>query len=487
MMTLGVKQDDAVDQPEGQKKVVKAGTTETTVALALVTAMFAVFAWRMGVANMFGTMMATAHDPILNTVLFLMAVIIIAGAFTPLISDFGIVSIANHAVSRWRHICRRFRPRAIPTVGIMFQRKRSTMSSHRTRCPLFQMSALLLSVVLLTAGCAPEVSPSQEVPFVLPGSLIDNAEYASRRARLMDEVPDGVAIIPGATSRVADYQFFQNNDFLHFTGVDAPNAWLVVDGVNRASTLFLTLDEHDARGEGIPAELAVTPAEYTGIEQALPVEQMEGFLADLVGQVDAFCLSHRPEELHRMNTNEVYGAFRRTVMENPMDGRLTRELQLAERLTQLYPGVEVRDCFRTIQVLRKVKSPAEVELVREAARIGVAAHLEFMRATEVGMPERALAALFEFVSKREGAQELAYETIIMAGEHHPWGHYHRHDHTLQDGDFIILDAGPDYAYYNADISTTFPANGRFTPEQRELYELGLGIRQVCLDNYRAGT
>ena len=75
----------------------------------------------------------------------------------------------------------------------------------------------------------------------------------------------------------------------------------------------------------------------------------------------------------------------------------------------------------------------------------------------------------------------------MAGDHHPWGHYHQHDRTLEDGDFIILDAGPDYAYYNADISTTFPANGRFTQEQRELYELGLGIRQVCLDNYRAGT
>jgi Xaa-Pro aminopeptidase len=303
----------------------------------------------------------------------------------------------------------------------------------------------------------------------------------------MDEIPDGVAIVPGATSPIAGYQFFQSNDFLYFTGVEAPNAWLVVDGVNRVSTLFLTLEEHDARGEGIPPELALNPVEYTGIEQALPVEQMDSFLMDLGRRVGVFYLSQRPEELHRMNTGEVYGSLQRTVMENPMDGRLTRELQLVERLKQRYPGVAVRDCFRTIQVLRKVKSPVEVALVREAARIGVAAHLEFMRSTVVGMPERALAALFEFISKREGAQELAYETIIMAGEHHPWGHYHRHDHTLEDGDFIILDAGPDYAYYNADISTTFPANGRFTPEQRELYELGLGIRQVCLDNYRPGT
>jgi Xaa-Pro aminopeptidase len=303
----------------------------------------------------------------------------------------------------------------------------------------------------------------------------------------MDEIPDGVAIIPGATSRVDDYQFFQSNDFMYFTGVDAPNAWLVVDGVNRESTLLLTLDEHDARGEGIPTELALNPTEATGIEHALPVEQLESFLAGKSRDVRVFYLSHRPEELHRMNTNEVHRAFQRTITENPMDGRLTRELQLAERLKQKYPRVEVRDCFHTIQVLRKVKSPAEVALVREAARIGVEAHLEFMRSTEVGVPERALAALFQFISKREGAQELAYETIIMAGPHHHWGHYHRHDRTLEDGDFIILDAGPDYAYYNADISTTFPANGQFTVEQRALYELGLGIRQVCLDNYRAGT
>jgi Xaa-Pro aminopeptidase len=363
------------------------------------------------------------------------------------------------------------------------------MRYSRTRSSLGAVATVVWLPVLLAplTGCSPHASPQEEVPFVLPGSLVDNAEYASRRARLMDEIPDAAVIIPGATAPIADYRFFQSNDFLYFTGVEAPDAWLVVDGVNRVSTLFLTLDEFDARGEGIPAELAVDPAAHTGIEQARPVEEMDAFLSDLGRRVGVFCVSQRPEELPRMNTNEVYGAFRRTVTENPLDGRLTRELQLVERLAQRHPDVEVRDCFRTIQVLRKVKSPAEVALVREAARIGVEAHLEFIRSTEVGMPERALAALFEFVSKREGAQELAYETIIMAGAHHPWGHYHRHDHTLEDGDFIILDAGPDYAYYNADISTTFPANGRFTPEQQALYELGLGIRQVCLDHYRAGT
>jgi Xaa-Pro aminopeptidase len=353
--------------------------------------------------------------------------------------------------------------------------------------PIIRTLVLLSSLPFSVGGCSLDETQTQEVPFVLAGGLVENTEYAIRRQRLMDEIPDGLAIIPGATSSIAGDQFFQSNDFFYFTGIEAPNAWLVVNGIRRESTLFLTLDGHDARGEGIPSELAESPREYTGIEGALPVEEMQAFLADLAREVGVFYVSHRPEELPGMNTNEVFGALQRVMTENPWDGRLTRELQLVERLGEHYPEVEIRDCFRTIQVMRKVKSPAEVALVREAARIGVQAHLEFIRGTEVGMPEGALAALFEFVSKREGAQGLAYETIIMSGEHHPWGHYHRYDRTLEDGDFIILDAGPDFAYYNADISTSFPANGRFTAEQRDLYEMGLGIRQVCLDNYRPGT
>jgi Xaa-Pro aminopeptidase len=74
----------------------------------------------------------------------------------------------------------------------------------------------------------------------------------------------------------------------------------------------------------------------------------------------------------------------------------------------------------------------------------------------------------------------------MSGPNHPFGHYHRHDRVLEDGDFVILDAGPDFAYYDADVSTSFPAGGTFSERQRELYELGLGIHQVCLRTYRPG-
>jgi hypothetical protein len=98
-MAFGVQSDDPIPRGNEDREIVRAVTGETFAALALVLALFAVFSWKMGLANTFGTMMGTAHDLLLNTVLFLMAVIIIAGAFTSLISEFGIVSVANRLLS----------------------------------------------------------------------------------------------------------------------------------------------------------------------------------------------------------------------------------------------------------------------------------------------------------------------------------------------------------------------------------------------------
>jgi Xaa-Pro aminopeptidase len=124
--------------------------------------------------------------------------------------------------------------------------------------------------------------------------------------------------------------------------------------------------------------------------------------------------------------------------------------------------------------------------MREAARVGVNAHNAVMKATRPGQPEKALAALFKYSCMVDGAQGLAFNTIIMSDEHHAYGHYSQYDRILENGDFIILDAGPDVQYYDTDISTTFPANGKFSPKQREIYEFAYDIRQVCLDNYRPG-
>ncbi len=314
----------------------------------------------------------------------------------------------------------------------------------------------------------------------------EKTEYAARRSRLMEKIPDGAAVFLGATTPANDYEFRQGHDFLYFTGVEVPDAFLIVDGTRKESVLFFTMDEKTADGEGIPLELIRSAAAYTGIERVLTAEQFGSYLATLSQRTRVLYTMFKPEELGRENSNEKFNALQKTMTLSPWDGRLTRELQFVRQLRDKFPQVDVRDCSTAVWNLRKIKSPAELEIMRQAGRIGVRAHNALIQSTRPGVSEKALAAVFEFVSRKEGARDLAYSTIIMSGKNHAYGHYHKYDRVLKAGDFLILDAGPDYENYHIDISTSFPASGTFSPRQRELYEAALAVRDVCQANYRPG-
>ncbi|MBN2265092.1 MAG: aminopeptidase P N-terminal domain-containing protein [Candidatus Aminicenantes bacterium] len=232
--------------------------------------------------------------------------------------------------------------------------------------------------------------------------LFDRAEYAARRARLMDRIPDGVAIVLGAATPSGDREFRQGHDFAYLTGVDIPDAYLVVDGVRRESLLFFTIGEKAAEGEGLPLELVRDAKGVTGIERVLPAEQFGTTLAGLSHRVRVFYTMFKPEELGPENSNEKLNALQRTMTLNPWDGRLTRELQFVRNLRDKFPQVEVRDCSPFVWDLRKVKSPAELDILRHAARIGVEGHNALIRSTRPGVTEKGLEAVFEFVCRASG-------------------------------------------------------------------------------------
>ena len=325
------------------------------------------------------------------------------------------------------------------------------------------------------------------VPLAAGPLLFDRGEHAARRSRLMDRIPDGVAIILGATAPAGDREFRQGHDFAYLAGVEIPGASLIIDGVRRESVLFFTISEREAEGEGVPLDLVRQPKEATGIDRVLPAEQLGPVLAGLSQRTRVFYTMFKPEELGPENSNEKFNALQRTMTLNPWDGRPTRELQFVKVLRDKFPQVEVRDCSALVWDLRKIKSPAEIDVLRRAARIGVDAHNALIRSTRPGVTEKALEAVFEFVCRAAGAADMAYSPILMSGKNHAFGHYHKYDRTLMDGDFIILDAGPDLDGYNVDISTTFPAGGRFTARQRELYEAALAVSEVCLANFKPGA
>jgi Xaa-Pro aminopeptidase len=320
----------------------------------------------------------------------------------------------------------------------------------------------------------------------LSAGYFEKSEYANRRKKLMEKIPDGVAIILGAQLRVTYNEHYQNNDFMYFTGVEIPSAILIIDGVKKESSLFFTITERAARNEGIRLDLVRNPQDVTGIEKVLPYEQFTPYLSKLAEETPVFYTSFKPEELVRECTNEKFRILRRNMTRNEWDGRLTRELQFAKVLGERFPQVEVRDSSRLIWDLRIIKSPAEVDLLRKAARIAVKAHIEMMKSTRVGMHEYELAALYEYLCKKEGAQDLAYYMVICSGKNHPYLHYYKHDRILKDGDFLVIDVGPDLDYYDIDITISYPVNGKFSPRQREIYEASKAVHEACISVYRPG-
>jgi Xaa-Pro aminopeptidase len=302
----------------------------------------------------------------------------------------------------------------------------------------------------------------------------------------MEAIPDGAAIILGALPPTGYLEFFQNNDFMYFSGVEIPNAMLIIDGRQKTSTIFFTITERAARNDGISLDLVRNTKDMTGIEQVSPIEQFTPALSRLANQGYILYTSFKPEELSRECSGEKFSILQNSTTFNLWDGRLTRELQFVKNLKDRFPAATVKDCSPLIWGLRMIKSPAEIELLHKVGKIGVKAHLEMMKATKVGAPEYEMSAAFDYICKKAGSRDIGYNVIISSAENHPYLHYYKHDRILVDGDFIVVDAGPNYNYYTVDISASYPANGKFTPRQREIYEACLAVQKACREVYRPG-
>ncbi|MBN1682038.1 aminopeptidase P family protein [Candidatus Bathyarchaeota archaeon] len=316
--------------------------------------------------------------------------------------------------------------------------------------------------------------------------LFDKSEYASRRASLMEKIPDGAAIILGAASPLGYAEFVQNNDMMYFSGVEIPNASMIIDGKTKTSTLFFTITDRSARNEGINLKLVHNTVDITGIETVLPIDQFTPTLSRLANSGYVFYTSFKPEELARECSAEKFRFLQNATTLNIWDGRLIRELQFVKNLRERFPSVTVRDASPFIWGLRSIKSPAEIAHLRRVGQLSVEAHKAMMKATRVGVPEYEMAAAFEYACKKVGARDVAYNTIISSAENHPYLHYYRYDRILKTGDFIVVDAGAKLNNYVVDISASYPADGKFTPRQREIYEVAYAIQEACKKVYRPG-
>src|SRR6185437_8102277 len=191
----------------------------------------------------------------------------------------------------------------------------------------------------------------------------------------------------------------------------------------------------------------------------------------------------RPEVLGEASSSDPAALWRATKAD-PWDGRVSREEQFIEKLKAAAPGCAVANLDPVVDALRTIKSPREIQIIREATNMTGLGIMEAMRDAKPGMKEYELQADAEFVFKKFGAYGSSYFALIATGQNTFYSHYNKDTATLKDGDLVQFDYAPDYKYYQSDVTRVFPANGRFTPRQREFYGIYLKLYQSVMTSIR---
>jgi len=308
-------------------------------------------------------------------------------------------------------------------------------------------------------------------------------EFAARRARVMDRIGDGVAILQGSPEPPAEAPFRQNNQFFYLTGVEAPRALAVIDGRSRRTTLYLADNARRARAMGPVLQPGAEAAQVAGVHAALPRADFGDALTAILHDGRTIYTPFRPEVRGSGSAGDAAG-FARANREDPWDGRPSREDAFIATIRSRSPDVDIRDLDPILDEFRFLKSPREIAVIREATQITGDAIVEVMRDARPGLFEYELQAVAEYVFKKHGAQGAAYFALIATGRNTIYTHYHANTARLADGDLVQYDYAPDYKYYVSDITRVFPANGKFTPWQREFYGVYLRLYEAIVTSMR---
>jgi Xaa-Pro aminopeptidase len=309
-------------------------------------------------------------------------------------------------------------------------------------------------------------------------------EFRARRARLMEQIGDGVAVLTGAAEYPAYVRFRQNNQFFYLTGVEVPRAILVVDGKVKHTTLFLLpRNERNERSEGPVLAPGDEAQKLTGIDAVVPRDQFGQALAKFAAEGRTLYLPFRAETLGAGTAGQAVAAASAATTD-PWDGRVSKEAAFIAKVKATAPQAEIKDLDPILDKLRMIKSPAEIAMIREATRIAGLGLMEGMRTAAPGLFEYQVAAAADYVFEGLGAQGMAYFPLVAAGKNAHYPHYHALQTKLAENDLVLFDYAPDYKYYSSDVTRMFPASGAFSDEQRELYQTYLRLYQALMTSIR---
>ncbi len=298
--------------------------------------------------------------------------------------------------------------------------------------------------------------------------------YSSRRARLIELLGDGVAVLPTAPERVrnrdAHYPFRYDSYFWYLTGFPEPEAVLVlVGGSNPRSILFCReKDEEREIWDGFRYGSEGARSGF-GFDEAYSIAEFDELLPDLLADREALWYSLGHDAQWDASITSALNAVR-------AQGRA------GKRAPQ-----QLHDLRARLDLMRLVKDAREIDAMKRAAAISSAGHARAMHACRPGMAEYELEAELSYEFRRRGSEAHAYTPIVAGGLNACVLHYVANDKLLNDHTLVLIDAGCEVEGYASDITRTFPVNGRFSAAQRDAYEIVLAAQAAAIHAVKPGN
>ena len=346
-----------------------------------------------------------------------------------------------------------------------------------------------LFLALLFAYCMLNAQTPEQSYFEWTSMPFSKEELTKRRKDLIaqskEDGVDGLILIPSRDGFSSKETFRQLDDFYYFTGLELPNSILVMDIDSEWWAVFGPDSdlrfENSSRPNDFPGRPLVSDPRLA-YNAGLSMRTLEEF-SDLMDQsaikgATILINGGRDKELAAWSYDYI--------------GTPTPEQILHRALQVRHPGLKYKNSYREIARARMVKSDAEIAVMRKSTAINVLGIKKAARAIRAGIDERHLEGILEGSYKQNGAQRLAFGSIIKSGPNSLWPwrilatHYNRRNRTLENGDLVILDVGCEYNNYVSDVGRTFPVSGKFSSRQKKVLDMQVQIADAIITYIRPG-
>jgi Xaa-Pro aminopeptidase len=300
-------------------------------------------------------------------------------------------------------------------------------------------------------------------------------EFARRRADFVAKIGDAVAIFPSAPAAIrtndSHYPYRQDTDLYYLTGFEEPESVLVLAPRHPTTKSVLFVRPRDKEREtwdGYRYGVEGAVRDF-GVEAAYPIAELDARLPDLLD-----------------TAHTLYYAFERDDAFNTRIVDQLKRYRFSRRRVDAGPTTVI-DPSTILHEMRMFKSPADIEGMRRAVAVSREGHIAAMQHARPGMYEYEIQAIVEYVFTSRGAQSAASPSIVAGGANATVLHYTSNRKRIKDSDLVLVDAGAEVDYYCGDITRTWPISGRFTPEQRAVYEIVLAAQLRCIEMCRPGV